>query len=106
MVRLFLLAPVAMLAIALLHMPYGYYQLLRLVVTICAGLLVIFAWQNRRPLTLGMFGLTALIYNPVLPIAFPRQIWWWINVATIIMFVGAFATFTWLKNSRPGLKLR
>lgn len=106
MVRLYFIAPAIMLAMALLHMPYGYYQLLRLVVTFCAGLLTVVAWKDRNTIAAGVFGLTVLIYNPVLPIAFPRSIWWWINVATIAVFLGAFAVFTWQENSRPGLKLR
>ena len=40
--------PAAMMALAILPMPYGYYQFLRLVTVIAAGWIAAYFWTNNR----------------------------------------------------------
>lgn len=87
MARLYLIVPAAMCVLALLHLPYGYYQFLKLVVTFSAGFLAICGWQFRSHLMTVVFGLVALTYNPVLPLSLGREIWSWVNVATAAVFM-------------------
>ena len=84
------LLPSFMSGLALLDMPYGYYQLLRLVVFICAGWL---AWkyiERNRTVGIIVFGLVALIFNPVMPLHFQRDTWAILNIATALVFVAGW----------------
>lgn len=87
--RLYFLVPAAMSVLAVLHLPYGYYQLLRLVVVSCAGLIAWGGWQRRSHIYVIAFGMLALIYNPIFPLRFERELWAWINIGTAIEFIGA-----------------
>ena len=81
------LVPAGMSLIALLDMPYGYYQLLRFVVCICAGLLT---WELvQREVWIGTvaFGLMAVIFNPIIPLHFAREIWAILNITTAAIFL-------------------
>lgn len=99
MVRLFMIVPAAMCLLALLHLPYGYYQLLRLVVTICGAFLSFAGWKMHAPVAAAVFGIVALAYNPVLPLALGRSNWEWANAATAIIFLGALGVWSWLDRS-------
>lgn len=76
-----------MSGLALLDMPYGYYQLLRLVVFICAGWLAWKCVERNRAIGMIVFGLIALTFNPVLPLHFERETWAILNIATAVVFL-------------------
>ena len=84
------LVPMAALAVALLHMPYGYYMLLRLLVCgVCAYLSGREADSGRTEWA-WILGGCAVLYNPILPIHLNREMWSVINVATIALFAVHF----------------
>jgi hypothetical protein len=69
--------------------PYGYYVLLRWV---CCGVFAYLAFQafeRQRYGWVWILGMTAGIYNPIVPVHLTREIWSVINVITIAI---AFAT--------------
>ncbi len=55
-----------MMFVALADLPYGYYQLLRLVTLACAVWIIVAAWHSDRQWLAVVFGLIALIFNPVI----------------------------------------
>jgi hypothetical protein len=63
--------------------PYGYYVLLRWV---CCG---VFAFLAFHAIALAMpgwswtLGITALVYNPILPVHLSREIWSIVNIVTV-----------------------
>lgn len=71
----------AALLIALLPMPYGYYQLLRIGTCLAFSVLAFDAHSSKRPAYywLWLVGL-ALLYNPIFRIHFEREIWAVLNV--------------------------
>jgi hypothetical protein len=77
----------ALLAIAVLPLPYGYYQLLRLVAT------GVFAWAALVALQRGStgygfgFAVLALLFNPVLPVYLSKAIWAPIDVGAALALV-------------------
>lgn len=84
------LAPAAMSLIGLAHMPYGYYQLLRLVV---AGSAALIAWRGFERGGRAMpvlFTLTALLFNPVFRVHFEREQWAILNVIVAVLYITAF----------------
>ena len=76
-----------LLAVAVLPLPYGYYQLLRLVAT------VVFAWAafiafQRRSAGYGFgFAVAALLFNPVLPVYLSKALWAPIDLAAALALV-------------------
>jgi hypothetical protein len=63
--------------------PYSYYLLLRWV---CCGVfayLAVQALESKRQGWVWVLGITALIYNPLIPVHLTREIWSAANVATI-----------------------
>lgn len=72
--------------------PYGYYVLLRLVCCPIFAYLAIQAYSQNKEGWTWTLTITALIYNPLIPIHLTREIWSVINLATIaIAIVSAFA---------------
>lgn len=86
------------LLIALLEMPYGYYQLLRVGICIASGILAYQAFEKQKS-ELGLaFVASALIYNPIAPLALGREIWTVVNIATIAVLIWSYAS---LQRSKP-----
>jgi predicted branched-subunit amino acid permease len=86
--RLVWIVPSVMLIVALAKLPYDYYTLLRLVVTICA--LVIAAEIYRREaisIWLCVFAALALLFNPVFPVHLTRAIWAPIDIGCALIFL-------------------
>ena len=91
MIRLYFVVPAVMALLALLDMPYGYYQLLRLVVAAASVFIAVAAWQRGGHVAVMAFGLLALIYNPIVPLHLKREIWEWVNLGTAAIFLVALA---------------
>jgi len=90
LIRLFNGLAVAILLAAVFDMPYGYYTLVRLVVTLVA---LFTAWHavalSRSPLWVGVMGLIAILFNPVVPVFLPRETWFFIDLtvaATLMLY--------------------
>lgn len=79
----------AALLIAVLPMPYGYYQLLRIGVCLAFAALAYDAHSRGRPALywLWLCGL-ALLYNPILRVHFERETWAILNVLTAAALAG------------------
>ena len=83
------IAPAAMMLIAIAPLPYGYYQLLRLVVAACGIWIAYFAWQDGKGAWALVLGVTVLVFNPLVPIHFDRQTWAVLNVVGALVFAAA-----------------
>ena len=86
--KVFWIAPIIIMAIGFLPMPYGYYNLSRLVVCGCS---IYFAYQlyQRQDITfVWIFGFLAILYNPIIPVhLYEKQIWMIVNIVTALIFV-------------------
>jgi hypothetical protein len=77
--------------------PYGYYILIR---WICCPTLAWLAWRAHslgRDNAAWLFGVTALVYNPVIRVHATRGLWSIVNVITIVLFL---ASLSWLKTQK------
>lgn len=81
---------VGMMGLALMDMPYGYYQLLRITTFVTAGWTALYFFKVERQAAAVGFGLIALIYNPIFRISLDRSVWEPINILTAIAFVFAW----------------
>ncbi|RWE44522.1 MAG: hypothetical protein EOS78_02870 [Mesorhizobium sp.] len=79
-------AVVSLLAVA--PWPYGYYQLLRVVVSfagIYCGAIVWKSGRDQRNLAWALFA-AAAIFNPFLPVHLPRELWAMLDVGAAALF--------------------
>jgi len=82
-----------LLLIGLMNLPIGFYTLLRIVVTIGSIAFVVTEFENGFNFWVIAFGLTAIIFNPIIPIYLNhKNIWMPIDIICSILFlVKAFA---------------
>jgi len=77
--------------------PYEYFILLRWVCCAVFSYLSFGAYTKEKEVWVWVLGVTAVIYNPIVPIHLPREIWSIVNVVTIII---ATASIFVLKPNR------
>ena len=77
------------LLLALLDWPYGYYQLLRLVVTGVAAWVAYIAYDAQKKPLMVIFIIVALLFYPLIPIHLDRETWAGIDVLCAIGFIVA-----------------
>ena len=84
---IFWIAPIVIMAIGFLPMPYGYYNLSRLVVSGCAIYFAYQLFQKEEKTFVWVFGFLAVLYNPIIPVyLYEKEIWMVINIITGIVF--------------------
>ena len=69
--------------------PYGYYIVLRWICCAAFAYLAIQALNLRRDGWVWIFGITAVVYNPIFRIHATREIWSIVNVVTIALAVAS-----------------
>lgn len=84
------LIPAGMSLIALAYMPYGYYQLLRLVVTSSAAFIAWRGFERGDRILPVLFTLAALLFNPLFRVHFERDQWAVLNVIAACLYMTAF----------------
>jgi hypothetical protein len=72
--------------------PYGYYILLRWICCAVFGYLALQAFACKQREWVCVLGVTAAVYNPIVPVHLTREIWSVLNLITIgIAAVSVFA---------------
>lgn len=84
--------PALMMAVAVLPMPYGYYQFLRLVTVIAAGWIAVYLWSEGRSAWAVAMCCVALLFNPVFRVALERDHWVPLNVIAALLFLTAMVS--------------
>jgi hypothetical protein len=84
-----------MLAIVLLlgalgNWPYGYYQLLRWAVLIIGAYSAYLAYEKGKVTWAWIFGIIAVLFNPILPFYLSKNTWQFIDIAAAIVFFISF----------------
>ena len=72
--------------------PYDYYRVLRWVTCAAAVFIAHKGWAWKRFWATWLFGFVALLFNPIFPIHFSRDLWQVIDVATAGLFVAGIVT--------------
>ncbi|WP_415390296.1 DUF6804 family protein [Porticoccus sp. Uisw_050_02] len=88
MTKKILYIPAILLFIAIFGLPYGYYTLLRLVVTGISIYAAFFLFE-RDSFNFWAFLGIALLFNPLIPVHLSREVWFPINI-----IVGVYFTIT------------
>ncbi len=95
--------PAAMLFGSLLDgLPYAYFQLLRWVVCISAGLWAYHGYERDDKLTMAIFIPIAILFNPIAPVYLRRGTWIPIDVISGLLFLarGGLAGHRWQKEQK------
>jgi hypothetical protein len=82
------LIPIALLLIAIERMPYGYYTFTRIVICGFAALFAFVAWEDSLVSRLwsAIFGLLAVLFNPLIPIYLSRGTWFYFDLLAAALF--------------------
>jgi hypothetical protein len=80
--KLLWLVAVALLLVATMKLPYGYYTLLRIAICGFCGVVAFFSFTERSFGWGTAFALMAILFNPIIPIYLKRQDWFWLDVGT------------------------
>ena len=84
------LGPVVALLVAMLDMPYGYYQLLRVIIFCVSVYLAIAEGKQDYGFWTWAFIACGLIYNPITKLSLGSQIWPFVNIATALLLLAHF----------------
>lgn len=76
-----------MLLGSLARWPYGYYQLLRLVVCGVSAYVAIVAYKWHRLWATVIFAIVTVLFNPLLPLHLSKEIWQPIDLVCALLFV-------------------
>ena len=86
--KVFWIAPIIVMAIGLLPMPYGYYTLSKLVVCGCSVYYAFHLYEKKDMTFVWVFGFFTVLYNPIFPIyLYEKEIWIVVNLITAGVFV-------------------
>lgn len=80
------LGPILLLLFALADVPYGYYQVVRVIVFCASVYLAVKEKDRNGEFWLWTFVTCALIYNPLIKLSLGKEVWPIANVATIVLF--------------------
>jgi len=80
-------AATAMLFLGSAPLPYGYYMLLRLVACGVFAFAVFIAFDRKHKLLPWVYGFMALVFNPVIKIHFPKEMWAVVDIAAGILLL-------------------
>jgi len=66
---------------------YGYYVLLRWIVTISAVFLLSLAYESKKAFWLFSMGIVAILFNPIIPVHLDKETWIIIDLVAAILFL-------------------
>ena len=101
MKQLFVLRVIAalMLLIALGDHPYAYYQLLRWVVCGVSAYGALTAYERKDTVWTWLFGVTAVVFNPIMPFYLDRETWQVLDIAAALILLVSLAAFRLKKSN-------
>ena len=76
--------------------PYGYYILLRWIVCPCFAFAAVQAFKLEKIILVWVLGVTAAIYNPIIPLHLNRGLWSVLKFAGIV--AGSWSVFVFKKG--------
>jgi len=71
---------------ALANNPYGYYQFLRWLILGIGAYSAYFAYNTGKKAWAWIFGIVAVVFNPIIPFYLQRDTWQFIDVVVAIIF--------------------
>jgi hypothetical protein len=82
-----LYAAAALLVIAIAPLPYAFYELLRFIVCSIFGYLAYLAITRQAHLHTAVFAVSALLFNPLIPVHLGKELWVVIDASAAALLV-------------------
>jgi len=79
--KITLITGIILLAAATLNLPYGFYEFLRITITIISIYLAFYFYSASKMVIFVLFVLVAILFNPVMIIHFSKDTWRIIDLA-------------------------
>ena len=79
-----------MLLLCLAPMPYGYFMLVRFVMMVACGWMAYQYYQRNKTVATWVFGILAMLFQPMYKIALGRTVWNIVDVIVAIFFIVLF----------------
>lgn len=76
-----------LLFLGVLPLPYGYYMLLRLIACGVFAWAAFITYEKNEEILPWVFGILALVFNPIIKIHFPKELWAVIDVCSGIFLL-------------------
>lgn len=90
---------IIMLFGALADNPYSYYQIMRWVIAGVTGYSAYLSYQQNKIASTWIFGIIAILFNPIAPIHLDKETWSVINIVTAaIILISIFKVKTAVKK--------
>lgn len=84
---------ITMLVLAIMDLPYGYYQLLRWIVSIASFYLAYILYLQASKFWIVLFATLGIIFNPLIPFYLEKETWMVIDlIAALIYLISIFKT--------------
>lgn len=93
----------AMLLLCLAPMPYGYFMLVRFVMMVACGWMAYQYYQRQKTVATWIFGILAMLFQPMYKIAFGRTVWNIVDVIVAIFLIVLFV-FEWRREKGKYVK--
>ncbi|MFC1593654.1 DUF6804 family protein [Candidatus Neomarinimicrobiota bacterium] len=93
-IRTGILIGIGILLLAIMPLPYGFYTLTRIYICLLTGFLAYKSWKNNLSSWMWIFGIIAIVFNPIIPIFLDRSLWAIIDIITAVIL---FASISQLK---------
>lgn len=81
----------AVVAAATARWPYGYYTFTHIVICGFCGYLTYVSWIEKSYVWGVALGITAILFNPIVPIHLNRAAWFWLDIAAAVLIVAHLA---------------
>ncbi len=94
-----------MLLLALTPLPYGYYFFLRVITFGVGAYTVSLASNQSKKGVQIVFGVVALIFNPIIPFRFDRETWAVIDIVASVLFMVSIFYVRETRHSEPKIEL-
>ena len=88
--KLWFLIPAGLLLLALLPLPYGYYQFLRIVAAVASGFIAYQSFSDGKQTWAITFGAISILFNPIIPIHLPREVWAPVDIVAAVTFLAGW----------------
>ena len=82
------------IALGIMPLPFGFYMLLRIIICLTAVVGFLRAQEAKQTNWLWIYGVLAVLYNPVLPVHLMlKPLWILINLVTIVLLWKGLSRF-------------
>lgn len=97
------LIPAVLLTIATLHLPYGYYTFLRIVVFGFSALVASLSWRDNTISRVwpAVFVGIAIVFNPFVPVYLSRGDWFYLDIGAALAIIAHLLAVR-IRSKRPG----